>query len=55
MLSATKTQQNSKGWACQRALTAVNNVVIDTDACSYNLTDQRTTIARQIAAKVPTT
>jgi hypothetical protein len=41
-------------WACQRALTARNNVVIDVKACSHNTTDQGVSIAGQIAAKVPT-
>ncbi len=54
ILSATKTQTNTKNWTCQRALTAVNNVVIETTACRSNLTDPATTLARQIAAKVPT-
>jgi serine/threonine kinase PknH len=40
-------------WACQRALTARNNVVIDVSTCSHNTTDQGVNIAHQIAAKVP--
>jgi len=54
-LSTTATEQgNSKGWACQRALMARNNVVIDVAACSHHTTDQGVAIAGQIAAKVPT-
>jgi serine/threonine kinase PknH len=54
-VSATTTEQdaNTNGWACQRALTARNNVVIDVAACSHNATDQGINIAHQIAAKVP--
>jgi len=43
----------SNGWACQRALMARNNVVIDIAACAYQTTDQGIGIAGQIAAKVP--
>lgn len=53
ILRLTATQQNVNGWACQRALTAANNVIIDIDACSYNPGDSGVTIARQVAAGVP--
>ncbi|WP_082930031.1 serine/threonine-protein kinase PknH/PknJ [Mycobacterium sp. 1164966.3] len=46
---------NREAWACQRALTARNNVVIDVGACTlHNTTDQGITVATQIASKVPT-
>ena len=48
-LSATKTQVNADGWACQRALTVANNVAIDVSACSYNPVDSGVKIAHQIA------
>jgi serine/threonine-protein kinase len=51
-LSVTRTADNA---ACQRALTVANNVAIDVVAISYNPADAAVTIARQIAAKVPTT
>jgi hypothetical protein len=55
-LAVTVTRQDSHdGWACQRALMASNNVVIDITACSHSATDQAVNIAHQIAAKVPTT
>jgi hypothetical protein len=56
-LTATKTRlgQGRNGWACQRALMASNNVVIDIEACSHSITYQAVNITRQIAAKVPTT
>lgn len=53
ILDVTKTQANTNGWSCQRALTARNNVVADIGACSYHATDQGVSIARQVAAKVP--
>jgi hypothetical protein len=53
-LTSTITQQGTN-WACQRALTASNNVVIDVSACTHGkTTDQGASIAGQIAAKVPT-
>lgn len=55
ILSATYTRKDNIDWACQRALTARNNVVIDAQACSRNnITNQAVEIADQIAAKVPT-
>jgi serine/threonine kinase PknH len=51
----TETQRDIKGWVCQRALTARNNVVIDIVACGDNIAGQGVSIANQIAAKVPTT
>jgi serine/threonine kinase PknH len=52
-VSATATQQGTD-WACQRALMARNNVVIDATGCTHNnTTDQGVSIAAQIAAKVP--
>jgi len=53
-LGATLTKPGTS-YACQRALTVANNVAIDVTACSYNLGDSAVSIARQIAAKVPTT
>ncbi len=53
-LSVTETQKNARGWACQRALTVRNNVAIDVKICSYKPGDSAVNIARQIAAKVPT-
>jgi serine/threonine-protein kinase len=51
-LSATVTGANSPG-ACGRALTVVNNVVIDVTAC-LGPPDAAVNVAHQIAAKVPT-
>jgi hypothetical protein len=54
MVSVTAAQQNANapGWACGRALTARNNVVIDINTCSANPADTAVTIANKIAAKV---
>lgn len=53
-LSATKTQVNADGWACQRALTVANNVVVDVSACSYNPADSGVKIAHQITQRITT-
>lgn len=56
VLSTLATQQNAgdSAWqACGRALTAVNNVVVDVNTCSADPKDSAVVIARQIAARVP--
>ena len=56
MLSTVATQQNAgaSAWqACGRALTVVNNVVVDVNTCSSDPKDSAVVIAREIAAKVP--
>lgn len=54
MLSVIATQQQAKagGWACGRALTADNNVVVDVNTCSANPADSAVKIAEQISARV---
>ena len=47
-------QRNTKNWRCQRALSAVSNVVFDVNACGYNLSDEASQIADKMAAKLPT-
>jgi serine/threonine kinase PknH len=51
-LAATITQQGADGWACQRALTVENNVVIDITVCSFAPDEQAVNVAHQIATKV---
>jgi serine/threonine kinase PknH len=41
------------GWRCQRAVRAVSNVVVDATACGYDITNQGSSIADAIAAKLP--
>lgn len=54
MLSTVTTQSNAKagGWACGRALTADNNVVVDVNTCSADPVDSAVTIAKQISATI---
>lgn len=54
MLDVLTTQENANtgGWACGRALTARNNVVVDVNTCSANPGDSAIKIASKIADKV---
>ena len=58
-LSATESPAGARWGNCQRALTVANNVAIDVMACTREVfgsqSDAAVNIARQIAAKVPTT
>lgn len=54
MISVLLTQEGGSGWGCQRALTARNNIVVDTRSCGLNRTDQGLAIASKIAERVPT-
>jgi hypothetical protein len=52
ILSVINAEEGGAGWACQRALTARNNVVIDTRICITNPTDQAIRFATSIADRV---
>ena len=52
ILAATITEHDSEGWACQRALTAATNVVVDVLSCSAAPEDTAVVIAQRIADKV---
>lgn len=56
MLTTTAMQRDAGafGWACGRALTAINNVVVDVNTCSEDPGGTAADMAEQIAAKVPT-
>jgi PknH-like protein len=53
-VSTVSTQEQAKtgGWACGRALSAKNNVVVDVNTCSANPGNSAVDIANQIVAKV---
>lgn len=46
-------EEGAEGWACQRALTAANNVVVDVSACADHVDDRGAQIAKRIAMKIP--
>ena len=48
MVQAQLTQEGGNGWACQRALTADNNVVVDVAACGYSPAGQATAVVSTI-------
>ena len=53
ILSTQKTLEGGDGWACQHALTAGNNVVVDVIACSVRpLADAARTMAGDIRARI---
>ena len=54
VLSTVTTQTNAQagGWACGRALTANNNVVVDVNTCSANPADSAVKIVKQISALI---
>ncbi|VBA60632.1 serine/threonine-protein kinase PknH/PknJ [Mycobacterium attenuatum] len=51
-ITVIDTQEGADGWECQRAMSVVNNVVVDINACGYHITDQGGQITDQIIAKV---
>ncbi|MCV7361937.1 sensor domain-containing protein [Mycolicibacterium neworleansense] len=54
VLSTVATQSNARagGWACGRALTANNNIVVDVNTCSANPADSAVKIVKQISARI---
>lgn len=55
-LNTIATQENARagGWACGRALSIKNNVIIDVNTCSPDPKNSAVDIANQIATKVST-
>ncbi|WP_204806717.1 serine/threonine-protein kinase PknH/PknJ [Mycobacterium riyadhense] len=51
-ITVVDTQEGADGWECQRAMHVANNVVVDVNACGYQITDQGGQIADQIIVKV---
>ncbi|OBB13514.1 hypothetical protein A5761_20160 [Mycolicibacterium setense] len=49
---ATQTNAQAGGWACGRALTANNNIVVDVNTCSANPADSAVKIVKQISARI---
>ncbi|MCU1385856.1 MAG: pknH, partial [Acidobacteria bacterium] len=51
-IALSRTQEGAKGWACQHAMSAANNVVIDVVACDYKLNDQASQIVDKVVEKI---
>ncbi|OBG51362.1 hypothetical protein A5669_26375 [Mycolicibacterium fortuitum] len=56
VLSTVAIQSNAQagGWACGRALTANNNIVVDVNTCSAKPADSAVKIVKQISARIDT-
>jgi hypothetical protein len=50
-ISLIMNRHNARGWACQRALSAVWNLVIDVKACAFKIGNEGVLAADKIAAK----
>ncbi|TDK88513.1 serine/threonine protein kinase [Mycobacterium paragordonae] len=51
-ITVVDAQEGANGWECQRAMEAANNVIVDVNACGYQITDQGGQAADKIVAKV---
>ena len=52
LITQESSKEAGKGWACQHALRAVSNVIIDVTACSYDVQNQAALIADKMATKI---
>lgn len=55
MLTSTANREGARGLSCQHALTARSNVVVDVEACGWDVAQQGTTIAQRIAEHISRT
>jgi hypothetical protein len=55
VLTSVANREGAAGYTCQHALTARSNVVIDTVACGWDVTQQGSTIAQRIAEQISRT
>jgi serine/threonine kinase PknH len=51
-ISVLQTQEGADGWECEHAMGVANNVIIDTNACGYHISDQAGQITDKIIDKV---
>jgi hypothetical protein len=52
ILAQTSSQEDSGGWSCQHAISAVSNVVVEAWACGYTISDQAVDVATALIANV---
>jgi hypothetical protein len=55
VLSSVSKREGSGGFTCQHALTARDNVVVDAEACGWDIGQQGSTIAHRIAEQITRT
>jgi serine/threonine-protein kinase len=51
-ISVLQTQEGADGWECEHAMGVANNVIIDTNACGYHISDQAGQITDKIIDRV---
>jgi hypothetical protein len=52
LISQKSAQRHAGGWACQHAMSAVSNLIVETWACGYGVNDEAASIATEIVANV---
>lgn len=55
VLTSVSDREGARGYSCQHGLTSRNNVVIDVEACGWDVTQQGTTIAERIGEQISRT
>jgi serine/threonine kinase PknH len=55
VLTSVSNREGARGYSCQHGLTSRNNVVVDVEACGWDVTQQGTTIAQRIAEQISRT
>jgi serine/threonine kinase PknH len=55
VLTSVSEREGAGGFSCQHGLTSRNNVVVDVEACGWDVTQQGTTIAQRIAEQISRT
>ena len=55
MLTSVSDREGARGYRCQHGLTSRNNVVIDVEACGWDVTQQGATIAERIGEQISRT
>ncbi|HTQ15891.1 serine/threonine-protein kinase PknH/PknJ, partial [Mycobacterium sp.] len=51
-ITLVNTQEGAKDWQCQRALSQVNNVIVDVNACAYQINDKASQVSDKISDKI---
>lgn len=55
MLTSTANREGARGLSCQHALTARSNVVVDVEACGWDVAQQGTAIAQRVGEHISRT
>jgi hypothetical protein len=52
ILTQSSGQQDSEGWACQHAMSAVTNVILEAWVCGYTIEDEAAAVVTEMAANI---